>query len=204
MRLRCPLNGSLHKSQDVFRLDIRTKPGFTPGLESRVVDPETDVALNCSATGYPKPLVHWEDGRRRLLEEGGLLVLHNVRKSATFTCVAKNRLGNATISVNVTLSGLPFSPKNLIAKSKTGYTLTVSWEDGEAGIPIDQHDIKYRKKGDLYWKVAYGIRGVPREYTLKDLNPYTNYEVQVFAQNRVGRSKGSPIVVMLTDETGEL
>ncbi len=159
--------------------------------------------LNCSATGYPKPYVHWEDSKRRTVEEGGSLVIKNIRKSETYRCVATNALGNATISVNVTLSGLPFAPKNVKAKSKTGYSLTVSWQDGEAGTKIDYHDVKYRKKGDLYWRTVYDIQGNVREYILNNLNAYTDYEVQVFAKNKVGISKGSKIVLMMTDETGE-
>jgi netrin-G3 ligand len=180
------------------------KPGFKPGLKSQVVDPETDVMFNCSATGYPKPFVHWENSKRRKVEEGGYFIIKNVRKSATYTCIATNTLGNATVSVNVTLSGLPFAPQNVVEKSKTGHTLTISWQDGETGTEIDHHKINYRKKGDLYWKTAvYNMQGNLREYTLDDLNAYTDYEVQVFAQNKFGTSKGSKVIMMTTGETGK-
>ena len=159
--------------------------------------------LNCSATGYPKPYVHWENSKRQRVEEGGFLVLKNVRKSETYTCIAKNTLGNATISVNVTLSGLPFAPKNVMEKSKAGHTLTISWQDGEAGTKIDYHSIKYRKKGALYWKTVYHMQENSRQYVLNDLNAYTDYEVQVFAWNKLGSSKGSKIIMMMTDETGK-
>ena len=184
-------------------VDIKTKPGFHPRLKNQVVDPETDVVLNCSSTGYPKPYVHWEDSKRRRLEENGHLLIKNVRKSETYRCIAKNYLGNATMSVNVTLSGLPFAPKNVRAKSKTGYFLTVSWQDGESGTRIDYHRIKYRKKGNLYWENVPEIQGSVRKYILDNLDPYADYEVQVFSRNNIGRSRGSKIVTMKTEETGE-
>jgi hypothetical protein len=159
--------------------------------------------LNCLATGYPKPDVLWKNSKNRTIQEDGFLRITSVRKSETYRCFAKNELGNATISVNVTLSGLPFAPRNLKRKSQTGYSLTVSWQDGEAGTKIDYHDINYRKIGDLYWRTVYDIPGNLREYRLDDLNAYTDYEVQVFARNKVGKSKGSKIISMMTDETGE-
>ena len=193
---------SVFKLNGFVRVDVKEKPGFRPGLKDQVVDPESDVVLNCSVTGYPEPNVHWQDSKHRILKEDGSLVIRNVRKSETYTCFAKNNLGNASISVKVTLSGLPFPPKNIMTKSKSGHTLTVSWEDGESGVQIDYHDMKYRKKGDLYWRQK-NIQGNMREYTLRDLVAYTDYEVQVFARNNVGTSKGSAIVVMTTDQTGE-
>lgn len=186
-----------------FHLDIKTKPGFRPGLKNRVVDPETNVVFNCSTTGHPPPYVYWEDSKHRRVNDDAVLVVKNVRKSETYTCFAKNELGNASISVNLTLSGLPFPPNNVITKSKTGYTLTVSWQDGEAGVKIEHHKINYRKKGDSNWKTVFNIVGNSRERVLDELHPYTYYEVQVFAVNNVGTSKGSQIVTMMTDETGE-
>jgi hypothetical protein len=184
-------------------LDIKTKPGFEPGLKNQVVDPETDIVLNCTAIGYPKPDVLWKNSKNRIMQEDGFLRITNVRKSQIYRCFAKNELGNATISVNVTLSGLPFAPRNLKQKSQTGYSLTVSWQDGEAGTKIDCHGINYRKIGDQYWRTVYDIPGNLREYRLDDLIAHTDYEVQVFARNKVGKSKGSKIVSMMTDETGE-
>ena len=179
------------------------KPGFQPGLKNQVVDPETNVIFNCSTTGHPAPHVYWEDSKHRRVNDDAILVITNVRKSETYTCFAKNELGNASISVNLTLSGLPFPPSNVIVKSKTGHTLTVSWQDGEAGVKIDYHNINYRKRGDPNWKTVYNIVGNSRERVLDELDPYSFYEVQVFAVNNVGTSKGSQIVVIRTEETGE-
>ena len=159
--------------------------------------------FNCSATGHPAPYVYWEDSKHRQVQDGAVLVVTNVRKSETYTCFAINVVGNASKSVNLTLSGLPFPPSNVITKSKSGHTLTVSWKDGNAGVKIDYHNIKYRKRADPNWKTVYNVLGSSRERVLDELDPYTVYEVQVFAVNNIGTSKGSQIVFMMTDETGK-
>lgn len=184
-------------------IDFKTKPAFRPGLKNLLVSPEADVVLNCSATGYPPPSVHWENSEGRKMSDDGLLRIKNIRKSESYKCFAQNVVGNAVIMVNVTITDLPFAPKKVIAKSKTGYSITVSWEDGEPGTKIDYHEIKFRKNGDLYWKTAHGIGGDLKEYTLDDLDAYTDYEVQVFALNNAGKSKGSAVVSVKTEETSK-
>ena len=172
------------------------------GPEDRVVDPQTNVLINCSATGYPKPDISWKDSRGNdVAQNDGLLKINDILNSETYKCIAKNVVGERSKFVKVTVRGIPLAPVNVVAKSKTGSSLEISWEEGNPSIAITSHIVKHRKKGDQLWRSAYKADS-QTVWTIKYLKAYTDYEVQVFSQNMLGISKGSIVKTFKTDETG--
>ena len=77
-----------------------------------------NAELTCQVTGEPTPELTWQlngqplaiEGRYTVVERDGLQVLqvHNVVPSDTgeYTAIAKNIVGDATCSANVTVEGI--------------------------------------------------------------------------------------------------
>lgn len=182
----------------------KTPPVFGKGLRDLVVNPQTHVLINCTATGYPKPTVEWKHSEvNHIVRNRGLLTIQNILKTGTYTCVAKNVAGSKSFSVKVTVRPVPLAPVQVVEKAKTGSSLTISWQEGSSNKTIDSHIVKYRGKGTLQWTSVPNIDGQLTVWTIKDLDAYTNYEIQVFSKNSHGTSKGSEIVTVTTDETGQ-
>lgn len=187
----------------MYFADVKSKPKILKGLRNQVVDPEGDILLKCSASGHPTPVLRWENSKKTILEEfTGILHLRKVMKSETYTCFAKNDLGESSFSVNVTLSGLPFRPKNLKINSTTSDSITLTWEDGQVRTTIEYHTIQYRKPRNKRWTTVFTEKPV-HKHKVKDLTPFTYYEFQVLASNYIGSSKPSKVVRAQTDETGK-
>lgn len=204
MYLTCLNNIKRSKDNIVFFFIVNnTAPVFIKGgPEDRVVDPQTNVLINCSATGYPKPNIHWKDSRGDdVAQNDGLLKINNILNSETYKCIAKNVVGEKFKFVKVTVRGIPLAPVTVLAKSKTGSSLTISWEEGNSSIATTSHVVKHRKKGDTFWRSDYKAAS-QTVWTIKYLNAYTDYEVQVLSKNNFGISKGSIVKTFKTDETG--
>lgn len=84
------------------------------------VDAVEDVILNISVTGFPAPCITWfRDGQPLEEDEVGIINDSLERQSAIYTCVATNKVGEATTTARLTV--LPSSPQT---KSKCFFTFT--------------------------------------------------------------------------------
>lgn len=91
----------------VFFLSVRySKPVITSPPQPVTVDPETVVYLNCSATGYPRPSIVWEQDGVLFAGSGntyGVLIIQDIQRSGNYTCVAASNRGEARASAYVTV-----------------------------------------------------------------------------------------------------
>ena len=78
----------------------RVPPHFTirPELKYDVKNGE-DINITCVAVGSPMPFVKWREGVKDLTPDNAVpigknvLLLHNIRQTSTYTCVAASKLG---------------------------------------------------------------------------------------------------------------
>ncbi|KAL3869071.1 hypothetical protein ACJMK2_041797, partial [Sinanodonta woodiana] len=183
----------------------RVPPHFSIPPEDIEVEPGADVNITCVAVGSPMPVVKWREGAKDLTPEDELpvgrniLTLTKVRESKNYTCVASSDLGNIEHDVQVKVKALPNPPVKLRASEITADSLKLTWEPGGIG-PVLSYTILYKPKhftGD-YAKI-FNIRHT--EYTIDQLQAYTQYEFRVLASNNLGEGiPSSPIEVV----TGEL
>ena len=80
---------------------VNTKPVITKPPMPITVNPETDVHLNCTATGTPQPDIRWEHKGRTV--GYNVLTIENIQKSGNYTCIAENSLGSSRASTSVTV-----------------------------------------------------------------------------------------------------
>ena len=89
----------------------RVPPHFSQPPVNMAVFPGSDVNLTCVAAGSPEPYVSWHRGGVNLTPEDqiprgtNILVLHDVRESANYTCVAENHLGKIAEMAKLTIKG---------------------------------------------------------------------------------------------------
>ena len=89
----------------------RVPPHFSIPPENVEVMPGGSVNLTCVAIGSPMPFVKWRLGALELTPEANIpigknvLMLNDIRESATYTCVAASDLGNIESDAEVRVKG---------------------------------------------------------------------------------------------------
>lgn len=96
----------------VSRLVRRVPPHFSIPPESAEVMPGGAVNLTCVAIGSPMPSVRWRLAAVDLTPEDNIpfgkniLMLTDIRESATYTCVAMSDLGNIEAYAEIRVKGI--------------------------------------------------------------------------------------------------
>lgn len=89
----------------------RVPPHFSIPPESAEVMPGGAVNLTCVAIGSPMPTIRWRLGAVELTPEESIpfgkniLMLTDIRESATYTCVAMSELGNIEAEAEIRVKG---------------------------------------------------------------------------------------------------
>ena len=96
---------------DVVRVVRRVPPHFSMAPDSVEVLPGGSVNLTCVAVGSPMPSIRWRLGAVELTPEleaplgRNVLVLNDIRQTATYTCVASSELGSIEHQAEVQVKG---------------------------------------------------------------------------------------------------
>ena len=96
------------------------------------------------------------------------------------------------------------SPTNLISPSQSPTSITLSWEQ-PARDAVDRYDIVYTYQGGCsdYTQsenMATVNDGTAREYTLQNLQEFSDYNISVTAVNELGAS--APAMKLIATLTG--
>nr|CAD7398702.1 unnamed protein product [Timema poppensis] len=151
-----------------------------------------DLNLTCVAVGSPMPFVKWRKGlatditpEDKLPIGRNVLELTNIQESANYTCVAASALG--VIEATTQVSDI----------TATTVRLTWTYTGSES---LQYYVIQYKPK---YANHAYTeISGIiTMYYTIRNLSPYSEYEIFVIAVNNIGRGPPSSPAVVTTGET---
>ena len=103
---------TIHRQPHLFSVR-RVPPHFSTPLDDIEVMPGGAVNLTCIAVGSPMPYVKWRIGTVELTPQDDIpigknvLMLTDVRETATYTCEAASALGNIEAEAQVKVKGTP-------------------------------------------------------------------------------------------------
>uniref|UniRef100_A0A8C6X3Q7 Immunoglobulin superfamily DCC subclass member 4 n=1 Tax=Naja naja TaxID=35670 RepID=A0A8C6X3Q7_NAJNA len=168
----------------------------------------------CKAEGEPLPTVHWMRNGKLLLSKGrvkiqgsGTLVINQIglHDAGYYQCVAENHLGMACATARLEVivrEGLPSAPKRVSASSLSSTTVLVSWERPEFNSEqIIGFSLHYQKAlGADNVEYQFAVNNDTTEFSVKDLEPNTNYIFYVVAYSQLGASRTSSSINVQTLE----
>ncbi|KAL7980184.1 hypothetical protein Chor_001452 [Crotalus horridus] len=206
----------------------QTRQFVTAAAELRVLAPPTisqapdtisrtrasTARFVCKAEGEPLPTVHWTRNGKRLLPKGrvkiqgsGTLVINQIGldDAGYYQCVAENPLGMACATAKLEVivrEGLPSPPKRVLASSLSSTAVLVSWERPESNSEqIIGFSLHYQKAlGADNVEYQFAVNNDTTEFSVKDLEPNTNYIFYVVAYSQLGASRTSPSINVQTLE----
>ncbi|XP_041469968.1 nephrin-like [Lytechinus variegatus] len=130
-----------------------------------------------------------------------------------YMCEASTNLGRGSSAINYTFAFTPQAPSDLIVHQKqtTSSTITVAWQPGFYGGFQQTHTLQYctYENEDPGQKVCYHKADInSTNYTIRNLKPYTRYEIILWSTNKAGNSSQRKIVastarVYITRKTSE-
>uniref|UniRef100_A0A670ZIE0 Immunoglobulin superfamily DCC subclass member 4 n=1 Tax=Pseudonaja textilis TaxID=8673 RepID=A0A670ZIE0_PSETE len=168
----------------------------------------------CKAEGEPLPTIHWTRNGKLLLSKGrvkiqgsGTLVINQIglQDAGYYQCVAENHLGMACATARLEVivrEGLPSAPKKVSASSLSSTTVLVSWERPEFNSEqIIGFSLHYQKAlGADNMEYQFAVNNDTTEFSVKDLEPNTNYIFYVVAYSQLGASRTSSSINVQTLE----
>ncbi|XP_058012542.1 immunoglobulin superfamily DCC subclass member 4 isoform X3 [Ahaetulla prasina] len=206
----------------------QTRQFVTAAAELRVLAPPTisqapetisrtrasTARFVCKAEGEPLPTVHWTRNGKLLLSKGrvkiqgsGTLVINQIGldDAGYYQCLAENHLGMACATARLEVivrEGLPSAPKRVSASSLSSTTVLVSWERPEFNSEqIIGFSLHYQKAfGADNVEYQFALNNDTTEFSVKDLEPNTNYIFYVVAYSQLGASRTSSSINVKTLE----
>ncbi|XP_074033779.1 tyrosine-protein phosphatase Lar isoform X2 [Leptinotarsa decemlineata] len=165
-----------------------------------------DLNLTCVAVGSPMPFVKWRKGlTQELTPEDKLpigkntLELTNIQESANYTCIAASALGVIEAPARVKVQSLPGPPTNVKISEITATSVRLTWSyNGPEELQYYVIQFKPKYANQAYSEIS-GI--ITMYYSVRNLSPYTEYEMYVIAVNNIGRGPPSAPAAVTTGET---
>ncbi|KAG9482125.1 hypothetical protein GDO78_011038 [Eleutherodactylus coqui] len=193
------------------RLLLKDPPYFTvlPGWEYRQ-EAGRELLIPCAAAGDPFPTISWRKvGRpsssKHSVLPSGSLQFRSLSKEdhGEWECVASNVVTSITASAHLTVIGTsPHAPSSVRVQVSMN-TANVSWEPGYDGGFEQTFSVWY---GALIKRAQFG----PHDWVsmpvaigatsllIDSLDPETEYQFSVLAQNKLGTSSFSEVVTVRT------
>nr|XP_022917798.1 tyrosine-protein phosphatase Lar isoform X3 [Onthophagus taurus] len=196
------------KSSQLYVKVRRVPPQFSkppPSLTKVMLG--ADLNLTCVAVGSPMPYVKWrKEPAQDLTPEDNLpvglstLPLTDIQESANYTCIAASSLGEIEAVAQVKVESLPEAPTNVKISEVTATSVRLTWSYKGPEEP-QYYVIQFKPK---YANQAYSeISGIISiHYAVRNLSPYTEYEMYVIAVNNIGRGPPSVPAIVTTGEKG--
>ncbi|XP_065941806.1 twitchin isoform X17 [Magallana gigas] len=153
-------------------------------------------------SGFPKPTAVWMNGIKEIEDDTRVylkvaedhVLLTNTKAergdAGRYRLTLKNASGQDSGSINVNVLDRPGSPKGpLTAVDITGEELTLKWmaPEDNGGEKINNYIVEKRKAGTKKWQKVSSFVNTP-ECLVKNLEPGTEYEFRVMAENSLGVS----------------
>ncbi|XP_015116835.1 tyrosine-protein phosphatase Lar isoform X1 [Diachasma alloeum] len=185
----------------------RLSPNFSirPPAVSEVMM-GASLNLTCVAVGAPMPYVKWRKEPAtdmtpddKLPIGKNVLMLSDIKESANYTCIAASDLGVIETVSSVRVQSLPGAPENVQVSEITATSVKLTWSykrPDELQYYVIQH--KPKQANQAFAEIS-GITTM--YYHIRNLSPYTEYELYVIAVNSIGRGPRSHPVFVTTGET---
>ncbi|XP_043282785.1 tyrosine-protein phosphatase Lar isoform X3 [Venturia canescens] len=195
------------KSTTLYVRVRRVAPTFSilPPAVSQVTLGDS-LNLTCVAVGSPMPFVKWrKEPATDLTSESNIpigkniLMLTDIQESANYTCIASSEIRVIETVSMVKVQSLPLAPENIEVLEITAETVKLMWSY-KGSDEIQYYVIHYKPKQAN--QAPTEISGITTMfYYVRNLSPYTEYEMYVTAVNAIGRGPQSLPVIVTTGET---
>ncbi|KAK8781343.1 hypothetical protein V5799_017316 [Amblyomma americanum] len=215
------LNGVGPGISTVVKLDVHVAAHFERKFQALTVRRGESVTLTCRALGESPITMSWTRDRhgfspalepRYIVEEKpGKEVLEYVvripsvdrRDSSLFSCYAENAYGRDDTNFQVVVQEPPDKPRGMEATQTTSRSVTLSWSPAYSGnSPVLKYLLEHKLQEDTWERESHVTAIEPTEFShvASGLRPKTTYEFKLRAENAIGLSEPSDILVVTTDE----
>ncbi|XP_029906849.1 contactin-4 isoform X1 [Myripristis murdjan] len=123
----------------------------------------------------------------------GDLMVRNIqlKHSGKYVCMVHTAVDTVSAAADLTVRGPPGAPEGLVVSEITDTTVTLSWSSGpDNHSPVTMYTVQARTPFSIGWQtvrtVPDSVPGQMLHATVKDLNPWVDYEFRVLAINSVG------------------
>ncbi|XP_068170736.1 contactin-4 [Antennarius striatus] len=123
----------------------------------------------------------------------GDLMVRNVqlKHSGKYVCMVQTEVDTVSAAADLIVRGPPGAPEGLVVTDITDTTVQLSWGSGPVNhSPITMYIVQARTPFSIGWQtvrtVPDSVPGQMMRATVKDLNPWVDYEFRVVAINSVG------------------
>ncbi|KAK8787941.1 hypothetical protein V5799_022284 [Amblyomma americanum] len=215
------LNGVGPGISTVVKLDVHVAAHFERKFQALTVRRGDNVALTCRAVGEPPITVTWTRDRhafnpemepRYVVEEKpGDEALEYVlripsadrRDSSLFSCYAENAYGRDDTNFQVVVQEPPDKPLGLQATQTTSRSVALSWSPPYSGnSPVFKYLLAHKTRDGSWERDSHlkAIESTESSHVVTGLRPKTSYEFRLRAENGVGLSDHSDVLIVSTDE----
>uniref|UniRef100_A0A452R901 Immunoglobulin superfamily member 9 n=1 Tax=Ursus americanus TaxID=9643 RepID=A0A452R901_URSAM len=160
-----------------------------------------ELLIPCSAQGDPPPAISW--AKVRLLTLNSSLILRPLTKEAhgRWECTASNAVARVTTSTHVYVLGTSPHVVTNVSVVPLPKGANVSWEPGFDGGYLQRFSVWAKRPDRTHHDWVSLAVPVGASYLLvPGLQPHTQYQFSVLAQNKLGSGPFSEIVLLPTTE----
>jgi hypothetical protein len=176
------------------------------------------VSLECRADGDDPISIAWRREGRQLVAQPGHSSITVIRElqhvtsqfsiertrksdSGRYECQASNPFGKSFYHIHLKIWEPPSSPENLTLASVTSRTARIAWAVSRAEPKIERFLVQWKAQHESWELVAEEktLYGQVEEAVIGGLRPAVIYQVRVFAENELGRSKEGRVLQFGTD-----
>ncbi|XP_067362041.1 contactin-4 isoform X1 [Channa argus] len=123
----------------------------------------------------------------------GDLMVRNIqlKHSGKYVCMVHTEVDTVSAAADLIVRGPPGAPEGLVVTDITDTTVQLSWGSGpDNHSPVTMYLVQARTPFSIGWQsvrtVPDSVPGQMMHATVKDLNPWVDYEFRVVAINSVG------------------
>uniref|UniRef100_A0A665VUT5 Contactin 4 n=1 Tax=Echeneis naucrates TaxID=173247 RepID=A0A665VUT5_ECHNA len=123
----------------------------------------------------------------------GDLMVRNIqlKHSGKYVCMVQTEVDTVSAAADLIVRGPPGAPEGLMVTDITDTTVQLSWSSGpDNHSPVTMYMVQARTPFSIGWQtvrtVPDSVPGQMMHATVKDLNPWVDYEFRVVAINSVG------------------
>uniref|UniRef100_UPI003AB008E5 contactin-4 n=1 Tax=Centroberyx gerrardi TaxID=166262 RepID=UPI003AB008E5 len=123
----------------------------------------------------------------------GDLMVRNIqlKHSGKYVCMVHTAVDTVSAAADLIVRGPPGAPEGLVVSEITDTTVQLSWGSGpDHHSPVTTYTLQARTPFSIGWQtvrtVPDSVPGQMLHATVKDLNPWVDYEFRVVAINSVG------------------
>ncbi|XP_033977662.1 contactin-4 isoform X2 [Trematomus bernacchii] len=123
----------------------------------------------------------------------GDLMVRNIqlKHSGKYVCMVHTEVDTVSAAADLIVRGPPGAPESLVVTDITDTTVQLSWGSGpDNHSPVTRYMVQARTPFSIGWQtvrtVPDSVPGQMMRATVRDLNPWVDYEFRVVAINSVG------------------